>query len=195
MIRHILPALTGIGTLSAVLMGLWTYGVPFPHAKTTPEPLPPSIAQIQSMSDLATTRVHISDVFEHADDSYKGRWSLHGDVILGVDLSTAQLITQPEKRHATLILAAPHLVSAKVDHERSQELSVKSISWWPFSSSESLKEEVWRLADRRLQLLGQEPGYMQQARLQAEHVLTKLFDGAGWRVDFQWREAAAPEPK
>ena len=37
-------------------------------------------------SELATARVHVSDVIEGENQHFKGRWLLHGEVILGVDL-------------------------------------------------------------------------------------------------------------
>jgi hypothetical protein len=141
----------------------------------------------QSLSELATARVHLSDYIEGENDHYIGRWTLHGEIVLGVDLSSVRYVKIDEKaKRATLHLPQPHLISSKVDHERSEEVFVKSKVWVPTSSKKALRDEVWKQADRKIQRLGQEPGYMERAKVQAERVLGQLFDGVGWKVDFEW---------
>lgn len=190
--------LTSAFTLSALVfvpLGLWGFGIQ-PAGVANVAVLPPSISMIQSMSDLATTRVHISDVIEGSNQHFSGRWSLHGEVILGVDLSEVTYIeSHPETREAVLSLPAPHLISSKVDHERSEELYVKAVAWVPLSSRQALRDEVWKYADRKLQRLGVEPGYVETAKLQAERVLQKLFSDLGWKVRFEWKDAAVSIPE
>ena len=177
-------ALSGLVFLPA---GLWVFGVPLPGATKAAVP-PPSLSLIQTMSELATTRVHVSDVIEGENGHWKGRWTLHGEVILGVDLSMVSYIqAQPEKREAILSLPPPHLISSKVDHERSEEISMKAVAWLPTSSPKVLRDEVWKRADREIQRLGQEPAHMERAKVQAERVLRELFRGAGWTVRFEWK--------
>jgi hypothetical protein len=81
-----LPALLGVSVRGFVLSVLGLLGVSGPGSEA-PGKLPPPIAQIQSMSDLATTRVHISTYIEGDNNHFEGRWALHGEVVLGVDLS------------------------------------------------------------------------------------------------------------
>lgn len=148
---------------------------------------PPSLAAIQSMSDLATTRVHITDVIEGENAHWRGKWSLHGEVILGVSLGDATYgQSQPDKREAVLRLPQPHLIAVKVDHERSEEMSMKSLTYVGFSDPKLLRDDVWKHADRKLQRLGMEPGYVERAKVQAERVLQNLFNGIGWKVRFEW---------
>jgi hypothetical protein len=90
-----------------------------------------------------------------------------------------------QARRAILHLPDPHLISSKVDHERSDELYVRSKAWVPTSDKKRLRDEVWKEADRKIQRLGQEAGYMERARVQAERALVQLFEGVGWRVDFE----------
>ncbi len=151
-------------------------------------PPPPSIAQIQGLSELATTRVHIQDVIEGENNHYIGRWTLHGEVVLGVDLSSARYLkTDKDGKRATLHLPQPHVISSKVDHDRSEEISIKWKAWVPTSSPQILRDEVWKNADRKIERLGKEIGYMERAKVQAERVLGQLFEGVGWKVDFEWQ--------
>jgi len=161
-----LIAAFAISTLLFLPLTLWLLGVRAPGADA-PVPLPPSISQIQALSELATTNVHISDSIEGENSHYVGRWALHGEVILSVDLSTVKYIkTDQATKRATIHLAQPHILSSKVDHERSHEMSVTWKSWIPpTSSSQILRDEVWKQADRKLQRLGEEPGYTERAKV------------------------------
>ena len=177
----------GLAVLVALPAGLWSSGVPFPWAaRAVP---PPSLAVIQSMSELATTRVHISDTIEGANNDFQGKWALHGEVILGVNLADAAYVqARPEKREAVLRLPPPHLISSKIDHERSEELYIHWVSWVPFRSKQVLRDTVWKEADKKLQRMGQEQGYRERARVQAERALEGLFKGLGWTVRFVWED-------
>jgi hypothetical protein len=167
---------------------MWLLGVLNINAKPIKDPLPPTIiTQIRGMSDLATTEVHLSDFIEGENDHYLGRWTLHGIVVLGVDLSQATYVKTDEQSHrVTLSLPNPHIVNSKVDHERSEELYIRSKVWFPLSDKQLLRNEVWKHADRKVQRLGMEIGYTERAKVQAERVLSKLFEGIGWKVDFEW---------
>lgn len=187
-LRGVLAAL--VICSAALVLGLWWLGVRLPGASAAPLLPPPSIVQIQSLSDLATTRVHISDYIELENNHYVGRWALHGEVVLGVNLAEIRYIKADEKaRQATVHLPQPHLISSKVDHERSEKIYIKSKVYLSAarSSPELLESAVWKEADRKIQRLAkQEPGYTERAKIQAERTLEQLFKGVGWRVDFEW---------
>ncbi len=145
---------------------------------------------VQSLSELATARIHISDSIEGANAHYRAKWALHGEVILGVDLSKAAYRKiDSDKRKAVLELPLPRLISSKVDHDRSEELYVKTLSVLAvFSDPKLLRDEVWKEANRKIERLGQEePGYMERAKVQAERVLLELFTGVGWTVSVEWQ--------
>lgn len=173
--------------LLLVPTGMWAYGVPVPWAKAPPPP--PPLAVVQSLSELATARIHISDSIEGENAHYRGKWALHGEVMLGVDLSKAAYRrVDSVNRKAVLELPQPHLLSSKVDHDRSEELYVKAISFMALTSDPKvLRDEVWKQADRKIERLGQEPGYMERAKVQAERVLQELFNGVGWAVSVEWQ--------
>jgi hypothetical protein len=175
-------ALSGLFFLPA---GLWMCGVPSPGASGAA--VPPSLAVIQSMSELATTRVHINDFIEGENKHWHGKWSLHGEVLLGVDLTAAKYVhSDAGKREAVLRLPPPRVISSKIDHDRSDEVFMKSLSWTGFSNPNVLRDEVWKQADAKIQRLGQEPGYAERAKVQAERTLQQLFEGVKWKVRVEW---------
>jgi hypothetical protein len=176
--------------LIVVPLALWMSGVKPPGWHDLGPPLPP-IIRIQAMSDLATTRVLISDFIEGQNEHFEGKWLLYGEATLGVDLSkTSYSAVNDATRTATLTLPAPHLVSWKVDPERSTEIYVRGRGYfqWMVSAGnrQMLRDEVWKQADRKIQRLAQDPGYSEIAKLQAEKVLRGLFGGLQWTIAFQW---------
>ena len=143
------------------------------------------------MSDLATTRVLISDFIEGENDHFEGKWILHGEANLGVDLSkTSYSAINESARTATLHLPAPHLISWKVDPDRSTEIYVRGKGYfqWMIStgSTKMLRDEVWKQADRKIQRLAEDDSYKDISKLQAEKVLRGLFEGLQWKITFQW---------
>ncbi len=153
-------------------------------------PVPP-ISRIQAMSDLATLRVQIADTIVGENEHWEVRWMLHGEAVLGVDLSKATYTSVDEKsRKATLFLPASHVISSKVDHHRSAEIGVKQKSWLPSPGLKSLRDEVWQHADDKVARLANHDGYLEATKLQAERVLNKLFRDVGWTVLYEWQTRA-----
>ena len=113
-------------------------------------------------------------------------------VHLGVDLSLVKYAhVDPVRRQAILRLPKPHLIMGKVDHERSEELWLKAVAWFPVSSQQLVRAEVWKAADKKVEVLGQDEKYMKEAKTQAELVLKQLFDGVKWTVQFEWEDVNA----
>jgi Protein of unknown function (DUF4230) len=186
-IRGVIGALT-LSILLFVPAVLWLYDVPTPggHRQV---PQPPSIASIRDMSDLLLKSIHINDELPGSNRHYEGRWLLHGELMVAMDLSkVAYVRTDPEKRTATLLLPMPYMLEPRVDHERSKELYMKKLSVFATSDPQILRNEVWRVAQVKLTELGQDPRYRAEAKGQAEKVLRNLFDAAGWKVGFEWKD-------
>jgi hypothetical protein len=117
---------------------------------------------------------------------------LHGEAVLGVDLSRATYTSVDEgSRKATISLPVPQVISSKVDHHRSAEISVKQQSWIPSRGLKSLRDEVWQHADDKVARLAQHEGFHEATRLRAEHVLNKLFQDVGWSVSYEWETASS----
>lgn len=182
-------------TLSALMfvpMGLWSFGIQPPGTVPAAAP-PPSLALIQSKAELVTTQINIADVIEGRNRDYRGKWSVYGQLQLGVNLAEAAYgQVNHEKRECVLRLPQPHLIGSKIDHERSEELYIHWEAWVPVSSKQVLRDEVWKHADRKLQKLGSEAGYMERAKVEAERALEKLFDGLGWKVRVEWQSRWPP---
>lgn len=158
-------------------------------------PVPP-ISSIEAISNLATLKVQIADIVTGENKHWHARWMLHGEAVLGVDLSKASYLhINQQNRRATLSLPAPHVISSKVDHHRSMEISAKQKTWIPSPGIKSLREEVWRHADEKVARLAQNDRYLEATRLQAERVLNKFFHDLGWEVSYEWQTTPVPGPE
>jgi hypothetical protein len=142
--------------------------------------------------DFDTVRVQIQDYVWGQNKYWSARWLLHGEAVLGVDLSRAEyVVVDEDRRTATLALPAPHLIASKVDHERSEELYARRNRLVPFLPGlTGLRSEVWKHADHKVQDLAQEDQYTETAKMHAERVLDKLFGGLQWTVAYQCRAAS-----
>jgi hypothetical protein len=151
------------------------------------------LSLIEQKGELATARIHIHDYIAGSNADYEGRWALIGEILIAVDLQQALYLSVDSKtREAVLQLPSPHILSTKINHEASEELYLRWKSWRPpLSSKDIFRAEVWKMADRKLQKLGREPGYMERAKVQAERVLQELFTSVSWKVRFEWSENGA----
>lgn len=181
-IKNMVP----LAVLSAVLLsGLWMASAKSPEV---PGPPLPPISRIQEMSDLATLRVQIADSVIGKNEHWEVCWMLHGEAVLGVDLSRATYVSvDDQNRRAVLSLPEVHVVSSKVDHNRSRELTVKQKSWLPSPGRKSLRDEVWQHADGKVARLARDESYLKGSMQNAERVLDRLFQNVGWTITYEWR--------
>jgi hypothetical protein len=181
----------GAFTVSIVLLvplGMWSFGFEPPWASPPTPPLLPPLAVIRGMSQLVTTDVHLSTTVEGGNDHWETRYLVHGECHLGIDLSQVTYTRiDPVQRRAVLRLPHPHLIMSKVDHDRSEELWMRSRVWFP-TSEQLVRAEVWKAADHKIERLGQEQHYVAQTMKQAELVLLQLFQGLTWTIKFEWEE-------
>lgn len=174
-----------------VPLGMIAAGVQLPH---TPPPVPlPPLAIVRRMSKLVTVETHLTTYIEGGNDHWETKYLVHGDIHLGVDLSTAFYAQMdPVKRQASLRLPPPHLIMSKVDHDRSEEMFMRRKLWYAMSDPQLVRAEVWKAADHKIERLGrEEPSYAKQAKEQAELVLGELFQGVNWSIRIEWEDADA----
>jgi hypothetical protein len=179
-------------TVTLVPAGLWCAGVESP-IRPRPIMLPPSLATIKESEQLTVTTVEVSTNIKGGTLDYQGVWLLRGTVLLGVDLSQVRYINaDQETRHAVISLPPIHVVMSKVSHAGgSQEVKLEKVPLIALSDPQPIRDEVWKFGERKVLRLGQEPGHIERAKVQAERVLEKLFKGVGWTVAFEWREPTA----
>jgi Protein of unknown function (DUF4230) len=148
-------------------------------------PLPP-LAIVRGMSELVTLLIHLSTSIEGGNNHWETKYLIHGESLLGVDLSQVEYRdVDPVKRRAVLRLPLPHLVMSKVDHNRSEEMYMRSKVLFP-CDPQVVRAEVYKAADAKLERLAQDAAYVKQAKQQTQVVLKELFQGVEWNVRLEW---------
>ena len=183
--------MVGAFTVAIVLLvpfGMWSFGFQPPWLSPPGPPLPP-VSAFRILSELVTTEVHLSTTIEGGNSEWQTRYLVHGQAHLGIDLSQVRYTRiDPVQRLAVLRLPQPHLIMSKVDHDRSEELWMRSQVWFASSSPQLVRAEVWKAADHKIEKLGQEPTYVTQTKKQAELVLLQLVQGLNWTIRFEWED-------
>jgi hypothetical protein len=179
-----------IGAMVVFILG-YSYGRPrsdvesFSHSG-------PTIEHIQSLSQLISTKVSISDVMEGEGDGVRGVWLVKGDALLGIDLSkvsqTDVEITDAKKRVAILHLPAPTVFSARVDHEHSMTYDVHRTTWIPWKGdTDRLRDRAMYHAQKLVEFAAHQPELIEEAKRNASRAMTDVYRTVDWQVEVRWR--------
>lgn len=166
----------------AFLGGQWT-------ARATVTSQGPTIEEIRSLAELVTTQITVSDVLTGEEQGYEGSWLVKGDVMLGIDLNNVEILKKDEKNHtAEIVLPPPHVVMARVDHERTMTWDVKRVTWNLLKWDESpLRDTAMQHAQELIEHMGKSQSTNLLAKKHAEQVIESLYKMVGWSVSVRWQ--------
>jgi hypothetical protein len=196
-IASLLPALvasTALAILVAPAVALrraWDLGV-----RETPPSFRstgPTVIQLERLRQLVSTRVHVADVLVGESRWLEGAWIIRGDALLAVDMCQAEVEDRDEQaRTATILLPQPAVLSARVDHERTQQWDIKSRSWIPLAGTllgdrRALEQEAMQQAQRLVERAAGTDENAATARRGAEGMLAEFYGAVGWRVSVRWK--------
>lgn len=152
----------------------------------------PTITEIQKLGELVVLRVNVADVLEDSSEDFKGVWIVRGDAMVAVDMSLAELESTDEStKHLEVLLPQPRVIHARVDHEKTRTYDVSKKDWWNLladSSSEEFSDAGMRKAQEMVESTSAGDDMMDQARDQAELVLTNMYQLVGWEIDVVWQD-------
>jgi hypothetical protein len=146
-IKASMLVLASIGVVFLVLLGALARSVS-PSVSEPPtffHSFGPTITQLESMSKLATTRVHITDVLTGEGEGYRGSWLIKEDALLSCDLSRAVILRRDnETRTAVIRLPRLRVRSPRLDHEKSKVWSVEKATWlpWKWGNQDLFRDEA-----------------------------------------------------
>jgi hypothetical protein len=153
----------------------------------------PTVVQLEQLRQLVSTRVNVTDVLVGESRWLEGSWIIQGDALLAVDMSGAEIKERDEvARTATIILPRPAVLSARINHERSQRWDIKSRSWIPLAGSllgdrRAIEEQAMREAQRLVERAAGTEDNAATARRGAEGALAAFYAAVGWRVSVRWK--------
>ncbi len=156
---------------------------------TTVRSLGPTVQYLEGMGQLATVRVHVTDVIVAEGEGYRGSWLVKGDALLASDMSRAVIVERDEKaQRATIRLPIPKPLSARVDHEKTKEWSVEKTTWipWRLGDQKIFRDAVMYHAQKLVEQAAASSENVGTAKAQTELVIRKTYDLVDWHVNVRW---------
>jgi hypothetical protein len=153
----------------------------------------PTVVQLERLQQLASTRVHVTDILVGESRWLEGSWIIQGDALLAVDMSKAEVKDRDEKaRTATIILPHPGVLSARVNHERIQQWDIKGRSWLPLGSlvlgdRTAMEKQAMLQAQQLVERAAGSDSHKTTARQGAASMLADFYHAVGWHVSVQWK--------
>jgi hypothetical protein len=186
-----------LGALSVVvfqatcLLRQWDFGI----AETRPRfsSSGPTIIQLERLQYVVSTRVHVADVLVGESRWLEGCWIIEGDALLAVDMSRAEIKDRDEKaRTAVIVLPKPGVLSARVNHEKTQQWAIKSRSWIPLTSlvlgdRTAMEKQAMLQAQHLVERAAGSDDKRAAAQHGVESMLTEFYQAVGWHVLVQWK--------
>jgi Protein of unknown function (DUF4230) len=154
----------------------------------------PTMIQLERLQYLVSTRVHVADVLVGESRWLQGSWIIQGDGLIGVDMSRAEIKGNDDKlRTAVIVLPQPTVISARVNHEKSQQWDIKSRSWIPMASAilgdrQAMEKQAMLEAQQLIERAASADEYKEAARRGIQGMLAELYGGVGWNVSIQWKQ-------
>ncbi len=154
----------------------------------------PTLVQLERLQYLVSTRVHVADVLVGESRWLEGSWIIQGDALLAVDMSKTVIRDKDEKlRTAVIVLPQPSVLSARVNHERTQQWDIKSRSWIPMASTllgdrTAMEKQAMLEAQQLVKRVASSEDYKATARRGVEATLGEFYRGVGWCVSVRWKQ-------
>jgi hypothetical protein len=149
--------------------------------------------QLERLQYVVSTRVHVADVLVGESPWLEGSWIITGDALLAVDMSKAKVKDTDEKaRTATIILPYPAVLSARVNHERTQQWDIKSRSWIPLAGlllgdRRAIEQQAMLQAQQLVKRAAGTEDNAATVRRGVEGMLSEFYRAVGWHISIQWK--------
>ena len=93
---------------------------------------------------------------------------------------------------AVIVLPQPSVLSARVNHERTQQWDIKSRSWIPLASQllgdrQGMEKQSMAQAQQLVERAASSEEHLATARKGVEGMLGEFYRGVGWTVTVQWK--------
>ena len=88
--------------------------------------LGPTVSHLERIGELASARIHVTDILMADGEGFRGAWLIKGDALLACDVSRAKNQNlNPTARTATLHLPPLRVTSGRIDHTKTKTWSVE----------------------------------------------------------------------
>jgi hypothetical protein len=150
----------------------------------------PTGEHLESLGQLVTARLQVSDVMTASDDGYLGSRLIRGEGLLSIDMHKAEIVALDRgSRRARIRLPRPAVLSARVDHGRTKTWDVKRFSRYPWrGDADALRDRAMHHAQELVERAVASAEYSEQAKGTAEAVVTNMYRMVDWQVTVEWSD-------
>ena len=158
----------------------------------------PTIDTLERLNELVTLRTQISDVLTCESNNYLGSWLIKGDALISIDLNKAEIPNADKDlttRHAKIVLPAPHVLQARVDHEKSMTWDVKHTTWMPWGGDQDkMRDDAMKQAQKLIEHAAESEECLGKARDNAKLAIQNLYTPSTGKSTWSGRIIDAAPP-
>ena len=187
-LRYIGAALL-LGMLLLAAIGIGTrLGSQQPIA-TQARSLGPTVSQLEKIGELASARIHVTDILMADGEGFRGAWLIKGDALLACDVSHAKILNlNSAARTATLRLPPLRVTSARVDHTKTKTWSVEKKTWLPWTGGNQsvFRDAAMHDAQQLIEATASSSQHLEPSKAQAELLIGRMSELMDWKVTVEW---------
>ena len=179
--------LLGMLLLGALVIGT-RLGSQQPIA-TQARSLGPTVSQLEKIGELASARIHVTDILMANGEGFRGAWLIKGDALLACDVSRAKILSiNSAARIATLRLPPLRVTSARVDHTKTKIWSVEKKTWLPWTGGNQsvFRDAAMHHAQQLIETTASSSQHLEQSRAQAELLIGRMYELMDRKVTVEW---------
>ena len=168
--------------LGTLLLAAFTMGTRVespPRFATQTRSLGPTVSQLEKIGELASARIHVTDILMADGEGFRGAWLIKGDALLACDVSLAKILNlNPTARTATLRLPPLRVTSARVDHTKTKTWSVEKKTWLPWSGGNQtvFSDAAMHHAQQLIETTAASSQHLEQSKAQAELLIGRMYE-------------------
>jgi hypothetical protein len=159
------------------------------HIATQARSLGPTVSQMEKIGELASARIHVTDILMADGEWFRGAWLIKGDTLLACDVSRAKILNlNPTARTVTLSLPPLRVTSARVDHTKTKTWNVEKKSWLPWTEGNQsvFRDAAMHHAQQLIEATATSSQHMEPSKAQAELLINKMYELMDWKVTIEW---------
>ncbi len=179
--------LLGLPVLAA--LGIGTRLGSQQHITTQARSLGPTVSHLERIGELASARIHVTDILMADGEGFRGAWLIKGDAMLACDVSRAKILNlNPTSRTATLRLPPLRVTSARVDHTKTKTWSVEKKSWLPWTGGNQsvFRDAAMHHAQQLIEATASSSQHLEPSKAQAELLISRMYELMDWKVTVEW---------
>ena len=179
--------LLGLPVLAA--LGIGTRLGSQQHITTQARSLGPTVSHLERIGELASARIHVTDILMADGEGFRGAWLIKGDALLACDVSHAKILNiNTSARTATLRLPPLRVTSARVDHTKTKTWSVEKKSWLPWTGGNQsvFRDAAMHHAQQLIEATASSSQHLEPSKAQAELLISRMYELMDWKVTVEW---------